>query len=101
MSMVKRTEIVSGLPIHIIDDVVASTEIESFYNVVVNLPFQRAEKDFDGDQHPIFSVEFFHDRFETQMTVGIEARKLLDMYYPDNQYKLNRAYINMSHYGDV
>ena len=97
-----RIETVDGKNIYIIDDVFSQDEIEAFYEYVSDLPFHKREKSTSYDEFPIFSTDFVPDRFETETYVGVKARQLVDQYIEDaGSYKLFRAYVNLSNYGDM
>ncbi len=100
--MKTRTEEIDDKKIYIIDDVFSGDEIEAFYEYVTGLSFTRSEKSASYDEFPIFSVDFNVKTFENDTFVGQKARELLNQFIRNAViYKLFRAYINLSNYGDV
>lgn len=100
--MEARIENVDGKNIYIIDEVFSQDEIEAFYEYVSDLPFRKKEKSTSYDEFPIFSSDFVPDKFETETYVGIKARELVNQFIEGaGNFKLFRAYINLSNYGDV
>jgi len=84
----------------IIDDTLAESEITEFYELINGLPYRKKEVDHDGDEYPIFSVDFQTDKFLNGTKVGARGQKLLEE-LKSNQHQLYRSYVNMCHYGDV
>ena len=100
--MKTRTETVLGQDIHIIDEVFSEEEICAFFEYVEELPFRRKEKSTQYDNFPIFSSDFDPVAFEEGTYIGQKARELLQVLVPTiKNYKLFRAYVNLSTYGDV
>lgn len=100
--MKTRVENISGQNIYIVDDIFSKEEIDAFYEYVAELPFVRKEKSIAGDPFPIFSADFETVPFEEQTYVGRKAKELLQEFIPDaDKYRLFRAYVNLSTYGDV
>ena len=87
--------------IYYIDGLLSKKEIDGISNVVEKLPFVKAERSHAKDEYLSFRVDFLPEKFEDQHRVGIVARSLLMELYPDLKFKLWRAYINMTNYGDV
>ena len=96
-----RTETLCNADIFIIDNTVEDSEVQNFYNLVKSLSFTRTEKDDKDDKFPIFSVDFIPQKVQSGTVIGRKAHELLNQFYPDNQLKLSRSYINMSHFGDM
>lgn len=86
--------------LHIIDNVLKEEVIEDFYGIIKGLPFTKNERDHEEDEYPIFSVDFHLDRIK-EMDVGVKALELLEKFCTNNEYSLYRAYVNMSHFGDM
>src|SRR5579863_95532 len=96
-----RKSILEGYPVYVIDDFLEAHDVAHFFDQAVELPFTRAEKDFDGDQYPIFSYDFDPNEFEAEYSIGQRAKRLIGDFFPEDTVAIFRAYINMSHYGDV
>ncbi|GGB29405.1 MULTISPECIES: 2OG-Fe(II) oxygenase family protein [Mucilaginibacter] len=96
-----KTITIEQRPMYVIDNAVTEEEVHDFYNLVTNLSFTRTERDNRGDAHCIFNAEFIPEKVETSLRVGVVARQLLQKFFPDSEYLLQRSYINMSHYGDM
>ncbi len=100
--METRIENIEGRNIYVIDQVFSQEEIEAFYDYVSDLPYKKREKSTSYDEFPIFSTDFIPEKFETDTYVGVKARELLNTFVEEAQhFKLFRAYVNLSNYGDV
>lgn len=96
-----RKEAIDGKAIFIVDDFLDKSDADSFYSFVSGLRFSKKERDFDGDEYPIFSIDFIPEKFEQDSTIGKAGRHLLEHVAGIKGLELYRSYINMSHYGDM
>lgn len=92
---------IEGQKIQVIDEVISSEETKKFYRFSKSLPFRRHEYDDEEDEYPIFSVDFEPLKFQHSMDVGIKLSSLMAKLELSDSFRLKRAYINMSHFGDV
>jgi SM-20-related protein len=90
-----------GDTVYCIDNLMTEKEIADLYEIVIKLPFIKAERSHEKDEYLSFRADFLTDKFEKQLKVGAIARKLLTNLYPGKRLALWRAYINMSNFGDV
>ena len=97
-----RIESIEGRKIYVIDQVFTQDEIEAFHEYVSGLSFRKMERSTSYDEFPIFSADFVPEKFETDSYVGVKARELFNNFIENaGSFKLSRAYINLSNYGDV
>ena len=94
------SKVVDNKKIHIIDGAIGKKSILSFFKMIKKLPFRKVELDSDKDEYPIFSVDFETKKFEETTEIGTQAKELLIDFGLKN-YRLVRAYVNMSHFGDM
>jgi Rps23 Pro-64 3,4-dihydroxylase Tpa1-like proline 4-hydroxylase len=98
--MKQRTFSINKSEVKVIDDLLPNNEIKEFFNFSRGLSYQRMENDDDDDEYPIFSVDFEPEAFLEKTLIGDIALKLIRE-KSNKKYVLNRAYINLSSYGDV
>lgn len=97
-----RQETIEDKNVYIVDDVLTQTEVESFYKFASSLSYARTEKSNHADQFPKYVVNFDTEKFEKNTFLGKKSKELLNQFVKDSEdYKLFRAYINLSLYGDV
>lgn len=87
--------------IYVINDILPNAMIEEFYNYVVKLPFLKQERDNDEDDHPSFSMDFKPKVFELKSPMAKVARDIISYFYPDKDYILFRAAVNLMTRGDM
>ncbi len=96
-----QTLSVSGENVFYVDGLMLPEEVEHFSKVASSLSFRRAERSHDGDEYSSFSTDFQVEQFSSKVKIGRVSDELINNLYPHSGYELYRAYINMSHYGDV
>lgn len=96
---IQRKEI-ANKQVQIIDSAIRPDEVVEFYKFINELSYKKKEFDDDGDEYPIFSVDFQPSRFQEETAIGKKGAELLEQ-LRGQEYILNRAYVNMCHYGDV
>lgn len=100
--MEKKMFSLCGKDIFVFDDVINRNDIASFYNMIEKLSFTRNEYDNKGEPYCIFSTDLIPDKVESQLQIGLMARRLINECFVEGaNYILYRSYLNMSHYGDM
>ncbi|KXH83270.1 FlmC family 2OG-Fe(II) oxygenase [Chryseobacterium kwangjuense] len=97
-----RQEVIDSKNVYIIDDILTENEVNSFHKFASSLSYARTEKSIQVDQFPKYVVNFEPEKFENTTFLGKKSKELLEQFVEDSEnYKVFRAYINLSLYGDV
>ncbi|MEZ9481448.1 2OG-Fe(II) oxygenase [Vibrio splendidus] len=95
-----RELFVEDSTVFVVDGLMDEMSIDDFYTAISKQGFFRQERDSDQDEYPIFSFDFEPVEFSSSDKVGIIATELVHSYFHENLY-LQRAYVNLCHYGDM
>jgi Rps23 Pro-64 3,4-dihydroxylase Tpa1-like proline 4-hydroxylase len=99
--MISRIEKIEGKKIYVIDDYMEESEINSFYDFAVSLPYKRSEKSTNYDEFPKFVANLNIETFKGTF-IEKKSKELFSKFYAEiENYNLFRVYINLSNYGDV
>jgi Rps23 Pro-64 3,4-dihydroxylase Tpa1-like proline 4-hydroxylase len=92
---------VDDLEVYVVDNVLSQHEAELYQQELSRRSYQLREYDFAGDEYPIFSTEYSKQSFLSESHPSLRILTMMRNLFPTEAFRLNRAYVNLSRYGDM
>jgi hypothetical protein len=99
MDIIERK--VDGQSVYYVDNLVPKEEVDKFSRIAEKLSFTKTEISHERDEYLSFKVNFKTENFHEKVKMGRISEDLIRQLYPAKQYRLYRAYLNMTNFGDV